>query len=224
MKQEQEPTPNGSTETVTCCLPSHGMVGMTMRGNIVDSLKPGSEPACAGVRKGDRVVKVDDTVVSNDQWFCLEAMIGDDDSEVTLTLQRAVTDRRHRDTQSSQTAAPATNGLAPVDDWATFQMPMAASNNKNKGHVRRASAPPGFGSKAEPTDKESQKLSPRTVLGEGKEEPESPASKIKSLRSWWAIKKADKVPAAAAATLPTMPFLDEAFEDDAGEDKGLLFD
>jgi len=97
--------------------------------------------------------------------------------------------------------------------------------------VRRSSAPANFGSIVSSLSgmagdlKESPMVSPRTVLGEGNnnKEPDSPVTK---LRSWWAAKKADKQPATVA--LPTMPFLEEAFEDDfgasPGEDKGLLFD
>lgn len=227
-------------ETVTCCLRG-GSQGMVMRGNVVHSIKLGSDPACAGVRKGDRVVKVDDTSIIDDQWFCLEALIGDDDTEVTLTLQREVAQKCRSVPELSKAAAPAA-ALAPMGDWlapadatsaaapapapaaaptvAPVAAPAAAAPppSKGKGHVRRSSAPPGFGSLVSSLtgsaagdkahDRESQMVSPRTVLGDAKE-AESPVNKM---RSWWATKK-DKQPAIVA--LPTMPFLDEAFEDDA---------
>jgi len=215
----QPPSSVEDTEAVTCCLRG-GASGIVMRENVVQSVVVGSEPACAGLRKGDRIIKVDNEQVTDGAWFCLEAAIGDA-TETTLELRREVLASRRRNSAPYAIAAPTsvqaetTTKATPEAKEATEAKPEAidvtavsAVRDGSRGHIRRASAPAGLGIHSATTQPKARSgaTSPRTVLGDVKEP-------LSALRSWWVGRKADKQPASMA--LPTMPFLEEAFDEDS---------
>jgi len=208
------------TEAVTCCLRGGGATGIVMRGNVVQSVVAGSEPACAGIRKGDRIIRVDNEQVEDGTWFCLEAIIGDA-TETTLELRREVLASQRFNSAPFDIAAPtsaqaetATKPMAEANEAkeakpeAAVALAVATARNGSRAHIRRASAPAGLGSRNATSQSKASSgaTSPRTVLGDVKEP-------LSALRSWWAGRKVEKQQ--ASTVLPTMPFLEEAFDENS---------
>ena len=129
-------------------------------------------------------------------------------------------------------ATDSSSAFGPLDSWLSAPAGMAANTatpvHPSK-HLRRASAPPGIADFAAAAQSNGA-LSPH---GKGALSPRSVAGApgpLDKLRAWWDAKKtqtgktASKQAKAAPSILPTMPFLEDSFENDEADATAAAFE